>query len=648
MTPSALERVFGRGRLQMVTGRHVEVFREAARPGERRCYTKRFLATDDGDFRAWTEREWRVLARMFGHGVRCVPEVVQFNRGERDGAAFVKTYDAGVTVDHWATLLPVERAGHPARHVFDDCAHWWSLAHHCLLALQQVHELQLIHLDLKADNVCIPIAPPVFDPQLPQQRLFLRFDQLALIDFAFSLVAGEEVEMPLPMAAQTQWPYQSPRLLRALEAGRAGELGPTRDLDWRCDMFSLAAMLERYLPQPSRLGTIDAPPGWTQSHLHEAGLLLRAIRDSHDQESAAPRPHAQLLARSGAVLDNHEFRSSLESGWNLVATVSDAGPTVVAPTPVTRIAPSLQPMPAALLVADADAQPAQSALKRRHWRWQPGRRVAAAAVAAVAIAGAGMLAFNIGSSTASRAGDGQPSAQRRPVPVRASTADLRQKGKVLLGTALLRAAAQAERDVAWVLFQAASAQHADQDDSVVDAANAMKRAVDLAAAPSRAEREGARRLHEEASRSAAARRDIGHTLGLELQAFGANPQDADVVARLAQLHLQLSPPQPETARQLALYALALRESRDRLHKPEDWVTLAAASALSGRELDARHALLVVASTSDDMDAACRLALRAANSYGERMRTAVDAMMYRLRTRGVSHLSPYCAWPPRRL
>ena len=63
MTPDHLDRVFGRGRLKMVTGEHVEVFREAVAAGERRRYTKRFLKTRQGDFGQWTEREWRVRPR---------------------------------------------------------------------------------------------------------------------------------------------------------------------------------------------------------------------------------------------------------------------------------------------------------------------------------------------------------------------------------------------------------------------------------------------------------------------------------------------------------------------------------------------------------------------------------------------------------
>src|SRR5436190_18910644 len=72
MSPADTDRVFGRGRLKMVTGEHVEVFREQALPGERRRYTKRFLSTTEGDFRHWTEREWHILARLVGHRIgRC-------------------------------------------------------------------------------------------------------------------------------------------------------------------------------------------------------------------------------------------------------------------------------------------------------------------------------------------------------------------------------------------------------------------------------------------------------------------------------------------------------------------------------------------------------------------------------------------------
>jgi hypothetical protein len=238
MTPEQVERVFGHGRLKMVTGEHVEVFREAVVPGERRRYTKRFLNSTDGDFAHWTEREWRILARLIGHGIGCVPDVVQFDRGSVKGAQLVQTYDAGVTVDQWATLLPLNRNGHVYRHAFEDCAHWWALAHYCLVALREIHQLQLVHLDIKGDNVCIPFGPANFDPEAAGATLYPLFGQLALIDFAFSLVSGESLKVALPIGWQREYDYQSPRLLQALVEGHDGDLTKTRELDWRCDIYA--------------------------------------------------------------------------------------------------------------------------------------------------------------------------------------------------------------------------------------------------------------------------------------------------------------------------------------------------------------------------------------------------------------------------
>jgi|KBSSwiStaDraftv2_1062776.scaffolds.fasta_scaffold03921_9 hypothetical protein len=360
MTPADIDRVFGRGRLRMVTGDHVEVFREQSLPGERRRYTKRFLATAAGDFSEWTEREWRILARLVGHGIKPVPDVVRFDRGAADRAALVQTYDAGVTVDHWATLLPLERDGTTLRNVFEDCAHWWALARHSLIALDAIHELRLVHLDLKADNVCIPVGPTDFDPHVRGQRLQPRFDDIALIDFAFSLVSGERLDSALPIAQQADYEYQSPRLLRALEAGRHGDLAPTRQLDWRCDLFSLAAMLWRYLPELE-----DTTTGaWTRPRHAKARALVRRLIEAHDAELPTQRPHAELIALAGEPLAQPELSESLRRGWTLA--FDSRAVRAASPTPVTRIAlPVMSPVatavapvvPAAASIATATARP---------------------------------------------------------------------------------------------------------------------------------------------------------------------------------------------------------------------------------------------------------------------------------------------------
>ena len=155
MTVFRVEDVFSRSRLQMVTSREVEVFREAAAPGERRRYTKRFLDTPEGDFRAWTARESHILTHLRAQGVRCIPELVGFDTSND----VMQTFDAGLTVDHCVTLLRVQRDARVVPHVFADCAHWWALAHHTLRALETLHLLHLVHLDVKADNICVPVLP---------------------------------------------------------------------------------------------------------------------------------------------------------------------------------------------------------------------------------------------------------------------------------------------------------------------------------------------------------------------------------------------------------------------------------------------------------------------------------------------------------
>src|SRR5215470_13400671 len=339
MTPEQIDRVFGRGRLKMVTGEHVEVYREAVAPGERRRYTKRFLNTREGDFGQWTEREWRILARLIGHGIACVPDVVQFDRGRLGGMRIVQTYDAGVTVDQWATLLPVTRNGCVYRHVFEDCAHWWALAHHCLRALNEIHPLELVHLDIKGDNICIPYAPPSFDPDSTDLQLRPVFTQLALIDFAFALISRESLTTALPIGWEKEYDYQSPRLLSALEAGRNGDLQLTRELDWRCDMYSLAAMLERYLPEDSLVRGGERASGWTAERDDAAKALILRLRDCHDAELPLSRPHSQLMELTGAMLQEKDLLHSLEQGWTLAREASVSLGAASLTTPVTRVVP---------------------------------------------------------------------------------------------------------------------------------------------------------------------------------------------------------------------------------------------------------------------------------------------------------------------
>jgi hypothetical protein len=878
MTPEQIDRVFGRGRLKMVTGEHVEVFREAAEAGSRRRYTKRFLTTVDADFGQWTEREWRILARLIGHGIDCVPEVVQYDRGAMGGTRLVQTYDAGATVDQWATILPVSRGGRVLSHVFEDCAHWWALAHHCLRALFAIHELSVVHLDIKGDNVCVPVGPPDFDPHGPVLHLYPRFGELALIDFAFALVSRERLTTALPIGWQADYDYQSPRLLRALEAGRAGDLQPTRELDWRCDMYSLAAMLARYLPDD---GAHDPArgAGWSRARAAEARELIGALREAHDRDASQSRPHQALMESTAARLAEPDIAASLAAGWTLAR---DASVTPVAPsplTPLTRLAPRIRVMvspraeaiervpavlrkrpppasaprsrakataigvaltaigafaatqlwdrvfpredPPATAQSEAPAPPpaeapppaaAREEIKRVAPEAPPARvaeappptpkvqppavraaptaakpavkpsrpttvatakpapppaktvapapaqprirffeepvRVASAAPpetppaeptpAPPAKAGPaspapaspapaaprpaqrtmpgselhGILAllFDMGARPdrgkapiEDRAVQSQPAPQPQPAPrsepVRVApppidvtfaakpepapvppvpaapsdpppvrdpapravppspvaidrapppepAVDFALQARRALAESVPQSAARAEADVQRVLLVAANARERADERNIVDAVHGAWQDRQIVTSAEVISPAVARKLSEDARQAFMVQRDVAQAFVLQLRAFGANPRDAEAAGNLAFLYLKLAPPQPETARVVAMHALALSAAQLRPSRVDDWNTFAVASALTGRETDAINALYVTVALTRSLDLTCKSALSAVDAYGDRLVAPVQAMMLRIRQQGRDHESPYCASPPR--
>jgi hypothetical protein len=223
--------------------------------------------------------------------------------------------------------------------------------------------------------------------------------------------------------------------------------------------------------------------------------------------------------------------------------------------------------------------------------------------------------------------------------------DFAAQGRRALLDTVPRIARRSEPEVARVLSMAASAYQPMQDKAVADAAR-LNRIPDDAWLRARATSPGeARRLTDQARAAFASRRNVLEAFDLQLRAFGANPRDPDVASYLAFLYLKLSPPQPDMARQIALVALTTRSLQGSATRMDDWNTFAVASALSGREVDARNALFVTLAVSGNGERTCLSALNALANYGERLRRPVEAVVYRIRAQGRGYDSPACAWPP---
>jgi hypothetical protein len=208
-----------------------------------------------------------------------------------------------------------------------------------------------------------------------------------------------------------------------------------------------------------------------------------------------------------------------------------------------------------------------------------------------------------------------------------------------------RLAQHAERSVARVLFAAGRSEHVRDDETIRASAVAISRGPVDPLAGMTLRPQDAERLNDAARAEYARRGGTPEALMLQVRAFGADPLDAEIAGNLAFLLLRQRPAQPEAARQLALHALTLRGARNPEGRIEDWATLAIASALSGRERDARNAFLVTLALAPNLERQCKAALDVVALYGERLRAPVEAMLQSAQASARGQQSALCESPP---
>jgi hypothetical protein len=192
---------------------------------------------------------------------------------------------------------------------------------------------------------------------------------------------------------------------------------------------------------------------------------------------------------------------------------------------------------------------------------------------------------------------------------------------------------------------AANANRPGQDRAVVDAVRQSWASYQIVTAASSIAPAVGRQLGEDARHAYLVDRDVPRAYDLQLRAFGANPRDPEVAGNLAFLLLKVQPAQAESARQLAVHAIALAAAQ-RTGRSDDWTTLAVANALTGRDMDATNALYVAVALSRNLDASCKAALAAVESHGDRVAGPVSLMMARIRDQGRERESASCAMPAR--
>jgi tetratricopeptide (TPR) repeat protein len=236
--------------------------------------------------------------------------------------------------------------------------------------------------------------------------------------------------------------------------------------------------------------------------------------------------------------------------------------------------------------------------------------------------------------------DGVIAAPPRFTPRAGSDAggDLAARGRRIVADNVPIVAAQASIDAAAPLQLATMFGPPLSPRTMADSANARWHSESIPA-PAAVDAARARDLYESARTAfALGRRD--EAMDLQYRALASNPRDPELAGFLAYLHLHASPVRAETARTLALQALAFSGAR-RGTRFEDWNTFAVASALTGRQGDASRAYLLMLGLTGDAQRSCRAALRAQANFGGALRQSVDALAFRLRRDGRANEAAEC-------
>lgn len=281
--------------------KHVRVTRIAPLDGRPCRYEKIFKSDGLGNAEYWTHRENAFLVDFaLNKRLKHVVRLVNLGLGGEDNKTpvveSVVTKDAGITIEDWMRIQPRYSNGDSWRTPFQHTGVFLQLLRACLVALREIHSHGIVHCDFNAENICIPYIPYPYEGS---GYVSLRFEQLQIIDFAFSVTTERPLEQPLPILPVA--PYQSRLLKAALEADssglRRGSLA-AQGLDYRVDIFGLGFLAERILEtgliQPAGSGGLVAYDG--------ARRLVAKLKAVENGGSARVLPHAAWIEEIDSLL----------------------------------------------------------------------------------------------------------------------------------------------------------------------------------------------------------------------------------------------------------------------------------------------------------------------------------------------------------
>lgn len=315
----------------------IEFWREWDDEHRRAIWVKRYLSHNGINLDAFNDTEAEWLTRLANHKV---PYTYRAALIERQGTLLaepsrttIKTVDCGPTLDDWLHT-PVNTGAALHAHCLVQPEAFLQLALGILTALDCVHKFHLVHCDIHPGNITLPVhlAP---QPQPGCMDMYVRWDDITLIDFGYALNTRSLPSTTLPMQHQGDGVRLSPHLqaiLAAVEKDAQARLKPGerwenvwltpawwqcldapspleafRQLDWREDLYQLGCMLADIR---DGTGVADHLEGRTirTSQVSAVQQLVEALPGqlTHWGSHACPRerPHTRYIHNIQAALDD--------------------------------------------------------------------------------------------------------------------------------------------------------------------------------------------------------------------------------------------------------------------------------------------------------------------------------------------------------
>jgi serine/threonine protein kinase len=281
---------------------------------------------------SWARHEHLLLSLLAGRGAQHAVAVSDLHV-DHDNIELV-TRDAGPELQRDWLLQPTPKLQSESELL--------TLSYHCLVALQEIHRMGIVHGDFKADNLCIPAQRGLQAPDI---------SQLQLIDFAFSLSRDYPLRFVLPIDPDRidYLPQFYKSAIRQAQVSKQPE--PIQKVCCaEIDLFSLGVMMEKIISAMAPQG----PHAWsTLSH-----VVMRC------KEVGSQKPNAlQRLLRKDFAQPTHDMLREVKQLLDSLPALTQAAQAAPKPlnTPIaTPLATPLAPSPATPLATPLALPSAQA------------------------------------------------------------------------------------------------------------------------------------------------------------------------------------------------------------------------------------------------------------------------------------------------